>query len=139
MSPDKFQHRLLITIDGPAGAGKTTVSRTLAARLGYRYVDTGALYRAVALAAISAGIQPEDDGGLERLCGQMTLEFIPASDGTTRLISNGKDVTDQIRSPEVTMMASAVSARPPVRRGLLRLQRDLGGDGGAVFHEHDAV
>jgi cytidylate kinase len=137
MSSEKIERRLIITIDGPAGAGKTTVSRTLAARLGYRYVDTGALYRAVALAALRADLQADDDDGLERLCRGLALAFAPASGGSTRLWSDGKDVSDQLRSPEVTMMASAVSARPPVRRGLLRLQRELGRNGGAVFEGRD--
>ncbi len=137
MSSEKLERRLIITIDGPAGAGKTTVSRTLAARLGYRYVDTGALYRAVALAALRADLQADDDDGLERLCRGLTLAFAPASGGSTRLWSDGKDVSDQLRSPQVTMMASAVSARPPVRRGLLRLQRELGRNGGAVFEGRD--
>ncbi len=137
MSSEKIERRLIITIDGPAGAGKTTVSRTLAARLGYRYVDTGALYRAVALAALRADLQADDDDGLERLCGCLKLAFASAEDGSTRLWSDGKDVSDQLRSPEVTMMASAVSARPPVRRGLLRLQRELGRNGGAVFEGRD--
>lgn len=137
MSSEKIERRLIITIDGPAGAGKTTVSRTLAARLGYRYVDTGALYRAVALAALRADLQADDDDGLERLCRGLTLAFAPASGGSARLWSDGKDVSDQLRSPQVTMMASAVSARPPVRRGLLRLQRELGRNGGAVFEGRD--
>jgi cytidylate kinase len=137
MASDKIRPPLVITIDGPAGAGKTTVSRTLAERLGYRYVDTGALYRAVALAALRAGLQADDDAGLERLCRRLTLAFAPASDGSARLLSDGSDVSDQLRSPEVTLMASAVSARPPVRRGLLRLQRELGRNGGAVFEGRD--
>jgi cytidylate kinase len=137
MSSEHIQRRLIITIDGPAGAGKTTVSRTLAERLGYRYVDTGALYRAVALAALRADLQADDDDGLERLCRGLSLAFAPASGGNARLLSDGRDVSDQIRSPQVTLMASAVSARPPVRRGLLRLQRELGRNGGAVFEGRD--
>ncbi|MGD8541678.1 MAG: (d)CMP kinase [Desulfobacteraceae bacterium] len=137
MASDRTHRRLVITIDGPAGAGKTTVSRTLADRLGYRFVDTGALYRAVALAALQAGLRADDDEGLERLCGRLRLAFAPGADGSPRLISDGKDVSDQIRSPQVTLMASAVSARPPVRRGLLRLQRELGRNGGAVFEGRD--
>ena len=137
MSLEHIRPGLLITIDGPAGAGKTTVSRTLADRLGYRYVDTGALYRAVALAALQAGLRSDADHGLERLCDRLELSFASAEDGSPRLLSDGIDVSDQIRSPEVTLMASAVSARPPVRRGLLRMQRELGRDGGAVFEGRD--
>jgi cytidylate kinase len=127
---------LLITIDGPAGAGKTTVARALAQRLGYIYVDTGALYRAVALAAQAAGIGPDEDAALERLCAGLQLEFV-RSDHRTRLYLNGQDVSDRIRSPEITMLASAVSARPGVRRYLLTVQRRMGRQRGAVFEGRD--
>jgi len=127
---------LLITIDGPAGAGKTTVARALARRLGYIYVDTGALYRAVALAAQAAGIGPEEDAALERLCAGLQLAFVRRDD-QTRLYLNGRDVSAHIRSPEITMLASAVSARPVVRRCLLAIQRRLGRERGAVFEGRD--
>jgi len=127
---------LLITIDGPSGAGKTTTSRLLADRLGYRYIDTGALYRGVALAAISTGLTPDDDTALEKLCRTLKMEFMPGEKGL-RLISNGSDVTDQIRTPEISMFASAVSARPVVRHFLLDLQRRLGREKKAVFEGRD--
>jgi len=73
--------RLLITIDGPSGAGKTTVSRMLADRLEYRYIDTGALYRGVALAAISSGLNPDDDNGLEKLCNTLKISLLPIKSG----------------------------------------------------------
>ena len=123
---------LLITIDGPSGAGKTTVSRLLADRLEYRYIDTGALYRGVALAAISTGLSPDDDTALEKLCSTLKIKFVSGEKGL-RLISNDSDITDQIRTPEISMFASAVSARPVVRHFLLDLQRDLGqGERGCV-------
>jgi cytidylate kinase len=128
--------KLLITIDGPAGAGKTTVSRALADRLGYRYIDTGALYRAVALAAKSRQIDPGDDAALQQLCSELNLEFREIN-GEQRLFSNGQDVTDYIRTPEVTMLASAVSARPVVRDYLLGLQRSLGARKAAVVEGRD--
>jgi len=127
---------LLITIDGPSGAGKTTTSRLLADRLDYRYIDTGALYRGVALAAISTGLTPDDDTALEKLCSTLKMEFMPGEKGL-RLISNGSDVTDQIRTPEISMFASAVSARPVVRHFLLDLQRRLGREKKAVFEGRD--
>ncbi len=127
---------MVVTIDGPAGAGKTTVSRALAARLGYRYVDTGALYRGVALAARERGIEPEDDAGLSALCEGLQLELILA-DGACRLIADGVDITDRIRTPEISMLASAVSARPVVRAFLLGLQRRLGAEKRAVFEGRD--
>ena len=128
--------KLLITIDGPAGAGKTTVSRALADRLGYRYIDTGALYRGVALAVKTQGIDPQNDADLKQLCNGLELAFIIKDDGL-RLISNGQDITNRIRTPEIAMLASAVSARPVVREYLLDLQRDMGGEKAAVFEGRD--
>jgi len=127
---------MLITIDGPAGAGKTTVSRILAQRLGFRYVDTGALYRGVALAALAATIDIADDHGLEKMLKSLTIEFV-VRDGVTRLMLNEQDVTDKIRSPEITMAASAVSARPVVRQHLLTVQHALGSQKKAVFEGRD--
>lgn len=127
---------MLVTIDGPAGAGKTTVSKILAQHLGFRYVDTGALYRGVALAALEANVAVEDDQGLERMLSSMDIGFA-VRDGNTRLMLNGKDVTDHIRSPEVTLAASAVSARPVVRRHLLTVQHALGRAKQAVFEGRD--
>jgi len=127
---------MLITIDGPAGAGKTTVSRILAQRLGFRYVDTGALYRGVALAALAATIDIADDHGLEKMLKSLTIGFV-VRDGVTRLMLNEQDVTDKIRSPEVTMAASAVSARPVVRQHLLTVQHALGSQKKAVFEGRD--
>lgn len=128
--------RLIITIDGPSGAGKTTVSRMLADRLGYKYIDTGALYRGVALEAISAGLSPENDKGLKKLCSTLKMKFMHDEKGL-RLISNDSDITDQIRTPEISMFASAASARPVVRSFLLDLQRYLGREKGTVFEGRD--
>jgi cytidylate kinase len=127
---------LLITIDGPAGAGKTTVSRALAKRLGYRYIDTGALYRGVALEAARAGLADEDVSGLRQLCARLDLDFVVKDEGL-RLISNGQDITDSIRTPEITMRASSISAQPVVRECLLDLQRSLGRRKCAVFEGRD--
>jgi len=128
--------KLVVTIDGPAGAGKTTVSRMLADRLGYIYIDTGALYRAVAHAVHLQAVDPEDDRSLEKLCAGLELNLVQI-DGGLHLLSNGINITDQIRTPQISMLASAVSARPVVRRFLLKLQRDLGKDKGAVFEGRD--
>jgi len=127
---------LLITIDGPAGAGKSTVSRRLAGQLGYTYVDTGALYRAVALAAITQGCAPDNDRGLAEICTHLVLRFENSLKGP-RLYSNGDDITERIRTPEITMLASAVSARHVVREYLLEVQREMGKRGGAVFEGRD--
>lgn len=114
---------LLITIDGPAGAGKTTVSRNLANRLGYRYIDTGALYRAVAFKVIENKVSSDHD--LEELCRKLTINFVQ-KDGVFRLFCNGEDVTDKIRTEKISMMASKISAKPVVRKALLSLQREIG-------------
>ena len=128
--------KLLIAIDGPAGAGKTTVSRALADRLGYRYIDTGALYRGVAYEVIKQAVDPEDDLDLERLCERLKLRFVEDK-GSLRLFSEGTDISDQIRTPQITMLASAVSARPVIRKYLLDLQRKLGQEKSAVFEGRD--
>jgi cytidylate kinase len=127
---------LIVTIDGPAGAGKTTVSKLLAEKLGYRYIDTGALYRAVAVAARQAGVTVQDDAGLAALCQRIKLDLIARDDGM-RILLDGTDVTDQIRLPEISMLASAVSARPVVRAFLLTAQRDLAAHKGVVAEGRD--
>ncbi len=126
----------IITIDGPGGAGKTTASRILAEKLGYRYIDTGALYRAIALAVKSTEIDPDNPNEMEKLCRSLDLKFVWI-DNNLRLLSNGEDITDKIRTPAITMLASAVSAKPSVRSYLLDLQRELGKGGGAVFEGRD--
>lgn len=132
----RFVKKLLITIDGPAGAGKTTVSRLLAGRLGYRYIDTGALYRGVAVAASRRTIDPQDDAALGRLLEGIDLNFQPHESGQ-RLTVGGEDITEDIRIPEISMLASTVSARPVVRAYLLKIQRELGRQKGAVFEGRD--
>ena len=137
MNNDALAHTsFIITIDGPAGAGKTTVSKMLAKRLGYRYIDTGALYRGVALAVDRADIDPDNTDALEAVCGQITLDFV-FSDSDLILTLNGEDITHKIRSPQISMLASAVSAKPVVRHFLLELQRSLGRSGKAVLEGRD--
>ena len=128
--------KLLITIDGPAGAGKTTVSRVLAERLGYRYIDTGALYRGVAYEVRRRGIDPQNDNELRDLCRRLQLSFDTNEKGL-RLYSGKTDITDQIRTPEISMLASAVSAQSVVREYLLEVQRDIGRQKAAVFEGRD--
>jgi CMP/dCMP kinase len=127
---------LLITIDGPAGAGKTTVSRMLADKLAYRYIDTGALYRGVAYAALNRKIDPKDPVALAELCKGIRLQFV-LENGQVRLKLNDEDISERIRTPEITMLASATSAQPVVRERLLEIQRELGREKCAVFEGRD--
>ncbi|MBW2438053.1 MAG: (d)CMP kinase [Deltaproteobacteria bacterium] len=128
--------KLLITIDGPAGAGKTSVSRALAERLGYRYIDTGALYRGVAYEVKRQGIDPESDADLAALCDRLRLAFkLEANE--PRLYSGDTDISDAIRTPEISMLASAVSAKSVVRQYLLNVQKDIGRQKAAVFEGRD--
>lgn len=111
---------MVVTIDGPAGAGKSTVARELARRLGFEHLDTGAMYRCVALAAMRRGISPGDQSGLSRLLEE--TEIFLESD---RVLLNGEDVTWAIRAPEITTLSRAVADSPQVRQHLNRLQRQI--------------
>ena len=128
-SPPISSRPVIVAIDGPAGAGKSTVARRLAARLGYAMVDTGAIYRAVALAASRRGLAFDDDAGLGALLPALTIDFEPPPPGREeagqRVLLDGEDVSVQIRTPPMSLGASAVSARPVVRGALLDLQRRL--------------
>jgi cytidylate kinase len=128
--------RLLIAIDGPAGAGKSTVAQMLAERLGYCYIDTGAMYRAVALLAIETGTSPDDVAALAKLAAEADMAFERHPTGN-HLLLHGRDVTKNIRSPEVTRAASLVSVHPAVRSKLVARQRELGRAGGVVMEGRD--
>lgn len=128
--------RLLITIDGPAGAGKTTTARCVAKELGYRYLDTGALYRALALAVIRAGVtDPGSPGALEAVRKSLVEPFWQGEQMHVRL--GGEDVTSLIRTPAITRMVSPLSAVPEVRDLLLSVQRRPGEEGGLVVDGRD--
>ncbi len=124
----------MIAIDGPAGAGKSTIARSLARRLGFAYIDTGAMYRAVALWALKAGIDVDDPLRLEQLARQAQIEFT-AGDNTVRL--NGEDVTAAIRDALVTHAASKVAAMPGVRRAMRMEQRRIGAEQSVVMEGRD--
>ena len=126
-------HQLLIAIDGPAGAGKSTVGHALAARLGLEYLDTGAMYRAVACAALRRGIPVTDEDAVAQLAGAMSLSV--SDDG---VFVDGDDVTTEIRGRKVTAAVSAVAANPGVRAELRARQRAWAGDhGGGVIEGRD--
>ncbi|MBJ6762344.1 (d)CMP kinase [Myxococcaceae bacterium JPH2] len=114
----------IVAIDGPAGAGKSTVSKILARRLGFALVDTGAIYRCVALMARREGLAFDDDAGLEALLSRVRIHFQVQGE-ENHVFLGGQDVSGEIRTPEVSMGASQVSSRPVVRAGLLQLQRRL--------------
>lgn len=119
------------------GSGKSTVAREVARRLGFRYVDTGAMYRAVAVAALRRGISPDDAEGLARLAREMRLQIEPAADGTSRVLIDGEDVTAALRSVEVNRVVSRVARVPGVRDALGGIQRSLGASGGVVMEGRD--
>jgi cytidylate kinase len=131
-----MRSRPVVTIDGPSGAGKTTVSERLAATAGMLLVDTGAMYRAVALAARSEGVPWDDAVRLGGVARELDLSFRTVA-GARRVFLSGEDVSDAIRTPEISMGASAVSAHIPVREALVAKQREMAREGGAVLEGRD--
>lgn len=117
--------KVSVAIDGPAGAGKSTIARRLAAELGYRYVDTGAIYRTVAYFMDLWGVSPKDVDGVNRYIDELTIGIEYDEDGLQHMIMNGMDVTDDIRTQEISQKASLISAHACVREMLLDMQRDL--------------
>jgi cytidylate kinase len=128
--------KLLITIDGPGGAGKSTVSKALAARLAYLYLDTGAYYRAYAYQARQENISPENDGQLAEL-GRRIRIHAENRDGKFLVFVDGEEVTERIRTEEIGILASTISARPCVRQALIEIQREAGSRGGIVAEGRD--
>jgi cytidylate kinase len=126
----------IIAIDGPSGAGKSTAAKSLAKRLGYLYIDTGAMYRAVALKAREKATLPEDEESLCRWVSSLHLSFHRQGD-KMQVLCDGEDVTEAIRSPEMSLLASEISKKRGVRQALVSLQREMGSEGGVVLEGRD--
>jgi CMP/dCMP kinase len=127
--------RIVIAIDGPAGSGKSTLAALLARKFGYTNIETGAMYRALALKAIERGT-PDENNALAALARESCIELEPQSEGN-RVLLDGADVTERIRQQDVTEAASRVSVHPPVREWMVERQREMGAGGGVVMEGRD--
>lgn len=128
--------RLTIAIDGPSGAGKSTVARALARRLEYLYIDTGAMYRTVALKVMEKALVAGDESKLSALVSSLDIAFVEKRKETS-VLCDGKDVTEAIRSPEISRLASDISRKKVVREALVQKQREMGMGGGVVLEGRD--
>lgn len=128
--------KMIIAIDGPSGAGKSTLSRLLATRLNYLHIDTGAMYRTVALAAQRAEIAADNGEALNALCQQLPIHF-ERTNGVESVWLDSEDVSQLIRTPEMSLLTSRISACPQVRAAMLNLQRKMGEQGGVVLEGRD--
>ena len=136
MSSNPSVRKPIVAIDGPSGVGKSTLSKLLARELGFVNLDTGAMYRAVALAATRGGIDPNDMAMLGSLAERIVIDFARDSAGELVLL-DGEDVSAAIRTPEISLLTSRVSACPAVRDAMVRRQRQLGACGGVVLEGRD--
>jgi len=130
------KQQFIIAIDGPSGAGKSTVAKLLAKRMRYTYIDTGAMYRAVALKAKEKGVRTEDESALARLAASLRIAFV-GKNAEDRVLCNGEDITEMIRSPDISLLASDISTKASVREILVGMQRKMGGEGGVVLEGRD--
>ena len=130
-------NRIRVAIDGPSGAGKSTLARSLAARLGFLYVDTGAIYRTIGYHIDQKGLDPHDGEAVAGELPQIRVEAVHGEDGLQHMLLNGRDVTEEIRLPEVSLYASAVSAHPCVRDYLLDMQRQLASTHSVIMDGRD--
>jgi len=128
----------VIAIDGPAGSGKSTTAKKLAEKLGYTYLDTGAMYRAVTLFALDNGVALDDSARLELIASKIAIEF-KFIDGVNHVFLNGQDVTDEIRSPRVTEVVSPVSALAGVRKAMVARQQEMAKEGNVVAEGRDTT
>ena len=128
----------IVALDGPAGSGKSTTAKILAARLGYRYLDTGAMYRAITWLATQNGLKTSDGNKLSVLAHSVSIEFKTEED-VNRVFINGQEVTSEIRTPTVTKLVSEVSAHPGVRKAMVEKQREMGAEGDIVAEGRDTT
>jgi cytidylate kinase len=135
-SPATAARKLIVAIDGPAGAGKSTIARALAVRFGLLNLETGAMYRAFALKALRAGVALDDIAALVALTAHTQIGLAQAEQGN-RVLLDGQDVTAAVRDPEVTQAASKVSVHTPIRAWMVALQQQLGANGGVVMEGRD--
>lgn len=126
-----------VAIDGPSGAGKSTLAKSISKTLNYLYVDTGAIYRTIGCAVQRKGIDPKDAAAVTALLPELDIRLTYGADGLQHMLLNGEDVTEQIRLPEISMYASAVSAHPAVRAHLLEMQRALARSNNVVMDGRD--
>jgi cytidylate kinase len=136
MAENSKRKMLTIAIDGPSGAGKSTVGKSLAKRLGYLYIDTGAMYRTVALKVKEKSVELEDETALHRLASSLRITFVREGE-ETHVLCDGQDVTEAIRSPDISRLASDISKRRCVREALVQKQREMGSGGGVVLEGRD--
>lgn len=128
--------RLTIAIDGPSGAGKSTVARLLAKRLGYVYIDTGAMYRSVAFRVKEKSISLKDESALNQLASSLHIDFVTEGE-QTHVFCDGEDITSAIRTPEISRLASSISKQKGVRKALVQMQREMGKEGGVILEGRD--
>ncbi len=137
MSREEFLRRIVVAIDGPAGSGKTTTARGVSSKLGLRHIDTGAMYRAVTWKVLERKLDPADEAVVGEVAAALKIEFVPGETGAQTVIADGVEVTEAIRSLEVTRNVSLVSSHGPVRKAMVRLQRQLALPGGVVLEGRD--
>lgn len=136
MTEARQQKKLVIAIDGPAGAGKSTLAARLACKLGYVNIESGAMYRALALKAIELGTSLDDEAALVGLAARSHIDLEPRPDGN-RVLLDGRDVSQRVREPDVTEAASKVSIHPQVREWMVARQREMGAAGGIIMEGRD--
>jgi cytidylate kinase len=130
------RNKLTIAIDGPSGAGKSTVARSLAKRLDYVYIDTGAMYRSVALRVKEKNISPEDELALKQLASSLPITFTTKGE-QTHVFCEGENITEAIRTSEISRLASTISRQKGVREALVQMQREMGKRGGVILEGRD--